>query len=187
MSSRVLSRAVVGVLALALTGVGAPVALAQPVLAKSPDDGFYSYDGAAPLSSYAPGAVLETRTVPYTVLNIPTPIQAVQVLYRSTDALGQPSANVTSILRPANAQPNKVVSYQSFYDSLNPDDSPSRAIAGNTPIGDLTPSGRNFNIGGTFTSIEAACSGRSSHWATRSSSRTPRGRMQTSLPDPNTG
>lgn len=49
MSSRVLSRAVVGVLALALTGVGAPVALAQPVLAKSPDDGFYSYDGAAPL------------------------------------------------------------------------------------------------------------------------------------------
>ena len=82
MSSRVLSRAVVGVLALALTGVGAPVALAQPVLAKSPDDGFYSYDGAAPLSSYAPGAVLETRTVPYTLLNIPSPIQAVQVLYR---------------------------------------------------------------------------------------------------------
>lgn len=159
MSSRVLSRAVVGVLALALTGVGAPVALAQPVLAKSPDDGFYSYEGAAPLSSYAPGAALETRTVPYTVLNIPTPIQAVQVLYRSTDALGQPSANVTSILRPANAQPNKVVSYQSFYDSLNPDDSPSRAIAGNTPIGDWTPSGRNFNIGGTFTSIEAALFG----------------------------
>ncbi len=101
MSSRVLSRAVVGVLALALTGVGAPVALAQPVLAKSPDDGFYSYDGAAPLSSYAPGAVLETRTVPYTVLNIPTPIQAVQVLYRSTDAWdSRPPTSPRSCARP---------------------------------------------------------------------------------------
>lgn len=140
-------------LTISLVGVSAP-ASARPV-----DDAFYTYDGSAPLSSYAPGTVLESRTVPYHLLNVPTPIQAVQILYRSTDALGRPSANVTSILRPANAQPNKVVSYQSFYDSLNPDDSPSRAIAGNTPIGDWTPSGRNFNIGGTMTSIEAALFG----------------------------
>ncbi len=47
------------------------------------------------------------------------------------------------------------MSYQSFYDSLNPDDSPSRAIAGNTPIGQWTPSGQNFNVGGTVTSLDA--------------------------------
>ena len=154
MFSRVLARAVVAALAVALTSAAAPVAFAQ-----SASDPFYSYDGAAPLSSYEPGAVLDTRTVPYSLLNVPTPVQAVQVLYRSTDSLGNPSANVTSILRPENAQPNKVVSYQSFYDSLNPDDSPSRAIAGNTPIFDWTPSGRNYNLGGTLPSIEATLFG----------------------------
>lgn len=150
MRSRSLFRAVVVALAIALTGAATPAAFAQP------NDLFYSYEGGASLSSYEPGAVLDTRTVPYHLLNVATPIQAVQILYRSTDALGNPSANVTSILRPANAQPNKVVSYQSYYDSLNPADSPSRAIAGNSPIGQWTPSGRNFNLGGTLPSVEAA-------------------------------
>ncbi|NLE78253.1 MAG: triacylglycerol lipase [Rhodococcus sp.] len=154
MSSRVLLRTMVAALAVALTTAAAPFAFAQPV-----QDSFYSYEGAEPLSSYAPGEVLDTRTVPYNYLNVPTPIQAVQILYRSTDAAGDPMANVTSVLRPGNAQPGKVVSYQSFYDSLNPDDSPSRAIAGNTPIGQFTPSGQNFNIGGTLTSVEAALFG----------------------------
>ncbi|HEY9310721.1 lipase family protein [Williamsia sp.] len=154
MSPKVLSRTVVAILAIALTAFVVPGAGAQPV-----NDAFYSYNGAEPLSSYEPGAVLATRTMSYHLVNVGTPIQAVQVLYRSTDALGRPSSNVTSILRPANAQTGKVVSYQSFYDSLNPDDSPSRAIAGNTPIGQWTPSGQNFNIGGTFTSVEAALFG----------------------------
>ncbi|MFC4603320.1 lipase family protein [Rhodococcus kronopolitis] len=150
MSPRVLTRTAVALLAVALTSAAAPAALAQ-----SSGDPFYRYDGAAPLASYAPGTALKTRIVPYHVANVPTPVRAVQVLYRSTDALGQPSANVTSILRPEHAQPGKVVSYQSFYDSLNPDDSPSRAIAGNTPILDWTPSGRNFNLGGLLPSVEA--------------------------------
>lgn len=151
MSSRSLSSGAGALLAVAvLAGATAPVSTAEPRVF----DSFYSYDDAAPLSSYALGEVLETRTVPYNVLNIPTPLQAVQILYRSTDALGRPSANVTSVLRPPNAQPGKVVSYQSFYDSLNPDDSPSRAIAGNAPIGQWTPSGQNFNLGGAATSGE---------------------------------
>ena len=32
--------------------------------ARAADDPFFSYDGAAPLSSYAPGTVLKTRTLP---------------------------------------------------------------------------------------------------------------------------
>lgn len=151
-----LSRAAVAFLAAtALVGVTAPEAAAEPRVF----DTFYDYDGSAPLSSYAPGDVLKTRTAPYHLVNVPTPLQAVQVLYRSTDALGRPVANVTSVLRPANAQPGKVLSYQSFYDSLNPDDSPSRAIAGNTPIGQWTPSGRNFNVGGALASAEVAMFG----------------------------
>ncbi|BAE46129.1 lipase family protein [Rhodococcus erythropolis] len=141
------------------TGVTAPVTMSVAAAEQRVFDTFYDYDGSLPLSSYAPGDVLKTRTVPYHVVNVVTPLQAVQVLYRSTDALGRPIANVTSILRPPNAQPGKVLSYQSVYDSLNPDDSPSRAIAGNAPIGQWTPSGRNFNLGGTMVSGEVAMFG----------------------------
>jgi hypothetical protein len=98
-------------------------------------DPFYAYSGSAPLSSFAPGTVLKTRTVPYHVVGIPLPLQVVQLLYRSTGPLGQPTANVTSVVKPpvAPATP-KAVSYQSFYDSLNPEDGPSRAIAGDVRI-----------------------------------------------------
>ncbi|WP_176460689.1 MULTISPECIES: lipase family protein [Nocardiaceae] len=144
----------VALTAVALTSVTAPTVVAQ-----SQPGSFYQYDGTAALSSYEPGAVLKTRSVPYNVVNIPTPLQAVQVLYRSTDALGRPSANVTSILRPPNAKAGKVVSFQSAYDSLNPEDGPSRAVAGNTPLGSLTTSGRNVAVGGTLPSGEAAMFG----------------------------
>ncbi|ARE37579.1 triacylglycerol lipase [Rhodococcus sp. BH4] len=154
MASKILFQGAVALTAIALTGITAPTVAAQPSA-----DSFYQYDGSAPLSSYQPGAVLKTRTLPYHVVNIPTPLQAVQVLYRSTDALGRPSANVTSILRPPNAQPDKVVSFQSAYDSLNPEDGPSRAIAGDTPIGSLTVSGRNVAFGGTLASGEAVMFG----------------------------
>ena len=40
---------------------------------------------------------------------------------------------------PALPEQNKVVSYQSFYDSLNPEDSPSRSIAGGKRLPDLLP------------------------------------------------
>nr|WP_296773619.1 lipase family protein [Rhodococcus sp. (in: high G+C Gram-positive bacteria)] len=136
--------------AVAMCSLAAPTASAAPV-----QDSFFHYSGETPLGDYEPGAVLSTRTLPYHLVNVPTPLQAVQVLYRSTDAQGRPAANVTSILRPGNAQPGKVVSYQSAYDSLNPDDGPSRAIAGNSPLLTPTPSGRNIAIGGTAVSGEA--------------------------------
>lgn len=129
--------------------VGAPLASAQPA-----EDSFYTYSGTTPLSEYEPGAVLATRTVQYHLVNVPTPIQAVQILYRSTDALDRPTENVTSILRTPNAQPGKVVAYQSAYDSLNPADGPSRAVAGDSPLLTLTPSGRNVTVGGLLPSGE---------------------------------
>jgi hypothetical protein len=105
------------------------VAAAAPV--PPSQDPFYRYDGATPLAQVAPGTVLKTRTTSMHVVGVPLPIKAVQLLYRSTGQRGQATASVTSVLRPPlRLGAPKLVSYQSFYDSLNPDDEPSAAIAG---------------------------------------------------------
>jgi hypothetical protein len=128
----------------ALTGltVGpAPAATAAPAAGAQTNtttpDPFYRYDGSKPLSSYQPGDVLKKRTLDYHVIGIPTPVKAIQLLYRSTDAQGRPSANVTTVVRSHGSDGSKAVSYQSFYDSLDPEDGPSRAIAGDVSLGGL--------------------------------------------------
>src|SRR5271169_4931791 len=63
-------------------------------------DPFYAYQGTSPLSSIAPGSVLKTRTVSYHVAGVPLPIRTIQIQYRSTGQLGQPTVNVTSVLEP---------------------------------------------------------------------------------------
>uniref|UniRef100_UPI001CFB7964 hypothetical protein n=1 Tax=Luteimonas panaciterrae TaxID=363885 RepID=UPI001CFB7964 len=99
-------------------------------------DPFYRYDGSTPLENIAPGTVLKTRIIPYHVIGFPLPIKTTQLLYRSTGQLGQATVNVTSVVQPAfNFGPKKLVSYQSFYDSLNPDDEPSYAISGGVTLG----------------------------------------------------
>jgi hypothetical protein len=103
-------------------------------------DPFYAYQGATPLASIAPGTVLKTRVLSYHVAGLPLPIRAVQLLYRSTGEIGQPTVNVTSVLQPPlSFGTPPVVSYQSFYDSLNPDDEPSYAISGGLTLGGLIP------------------------------------------------
>lgn len=98
-------------------------------------DTFYASSGQG-LSSVEPGTVLASRTMQYHLLGIPAPITAVQLRYRTTDALERPSANVTSVLLPPQGvDSSKVVAYQSAYDSLNPADSPSRSIAGDVTFG----------------------------------------------------
>jgi hypothetical protein len=85
--------------------------------------------------------VLNTRILSYHVLGLSLPVAVVQLLYRSTGVLGQPTVNVTSVLEPPVrlGTPN-VVSYQSFYDSLSPADEPSYAISGGLTLGGLIPS-----------------------------------------------
>lgn len=103
-------------------------------------DPFYQYTGSTPLSDVAPGTVLKTRTVPYSVIGFPLPLKTVQLLYRSTGVLGQPTVNVTSVVQPVlYFGQAKLISYQSFYDSLNPDDEPSYAISGGLTLGGLIP------------------------------------------------
>jgi Secretory lipase len=99
---------------------------------------FYRYTGSTPLAQIPPGTVLKTRVLSYHVAGIALPVQVIQLLYRSAGALGQPTANVTSVLEPLvpPAAP-RAVSYQSFYDSLNPADEPSVQIAGGLTLGGL--------------------------------------------------
>ncbi len=120
---------------LILVAPGARAAVPPPT-----EDPFYSYHGGVPLADITPGTVLKTRTLAYHVAGIPLPVKAVQLLYRATRETGEPTVNVTSVLEPvhAGAAPN-VVAYQSFYDSLNPDDEPSYAIAGGVSLGGLIP------------------------------------------------
>ena len=101
-------------------------------------DPFYSYRGTTPLADIAPGAVLKTRVLSYHVAGLMVPVRVVQLLYRSTGAIGQPVVNVTSVLKPpALFGTPAVVSYQSFYDSLNPADEPSYAISGGLTLGGI--------------------------------------------------
>ncbi|MFG2987498.1 lipase family protein [Streptomyces sp. NPDC048258] len=102
-------------------------------------DPFYAYGGSEPLSAFEPGTVLKTRALQYHLVGIPTPLKAVQLLYRTTDAQGRPAANVTTVVRSPTGDRSKAVSYQSFYDSLSPEDGPSRAIAGDVTLGGLIP------------------------------------------------
>jgi Secretory lipase len=110
-------------------------------------DPFYAYEGPAPLASIAPGTVLKTRVLSYHVAGLALPVSAVQLLYRSTGELGQPTINVTSVLQPPlRFGPATVVSYQSFYDSLNRDDEPSYAISGGLTLGGLLPTAESALI-----------------------------------------
>lgn len=132
-----LSVSVLVLMATAATAGAAPLPPGQ--------DPFYRYDGSTPLSQIAPGAVLKKRTTSLHIVGIPLPITAVQLLYRSTGQRGQATVNVTSILKPLiPLGAARLVSYQSFYDSLNVDDEPSYAI-----------SGGGLSIGGAIPQLES--------------------------------
>lgn len=74
------------------------------------------YIPPAGFESSAPGTILRTRKVPnpLALLSIaPVNVQgAYQLLYRTTDSLGNPEATVTTVIVPHNADPKKLLSYQ---------------------------------------------------------------------------
>lgn len=139
---RIATRWKAALAALAATAVTATCVVAAPVgastgtTAATSTASFYRYTGSTPLSGLRPGTVLKTRTVSYHLGGLALPVQVVQLLFRTTDQTGRPSVAVTSVLRPpGRASTSKVVAYQSFYDSLNPADSPSYAFAGDGASG----------------------------------------------------
>jgi Secretory lipase len=138
----------VGFLALLLLVAWAALAAPGARAAVPPnEDPFYKYEGTTPLKRIAPGTVLKTRTVPFHVVGVELPLTAVQLLYRSTSELGKPTVNVTSVLLPPvkDLTPS-VLSYQSFYDSLNTEDDPSYAISGGFTMGGEIPQAESVLI-----------------------------------------
>jgi hypothetical protein len=151
MRVRIRSRAVVTTVlvlstVVALAVAGLPTSLARAA-ARASRGSFYTYTGKKPLSKIAPGTVLKSRTLSYHVAGLTLPVQVVQLLYRSAGALGQPTVNVTSVLEPPLSLIPRAVSYQSFYDSLNPADEPSVQIAGGVTLGGIITDAEAVVIG----------------------------------------
>ena len=123
------------------SGLPVEVAPARAFVPQPKDDPFYTYSGSTPLEQIPPGTVLATRSIPYHILGLPTPLKTTQLLYRSTSQTGKPTVNVTSVIQPLH-QPDttRILSYQSAYDSLNRNDQPSYAINGGLTFGGLVPS-----------------------------------------------
>jgi len=129
-------RMVLRVLAVALAAV--TLTVPSGAQAATTPDPFYTYSGSKSLDDFEPGAVLKTRTIKYSAVGVPLPINVTQIVFRTTNQRGEAIAGVTSVLKPPGGKTtSKVLSYQSFYDSLNPEDGPSRAIAGGTHPGGM--------------------------------------------------
>jgi len=98
------------------------------------DDPFYTYDGAAPLSSVPAGTVLKTRAV---TVGVPGSgggvLPATQLLYRTQDEQRHPSVTVTTVVNPTGPVNGGLVAYLSFYDALGDKCSPSYTLRGGDP------------------------------------------------------
>lgn len=78
------------------------------------------------ISAYLPGQIIASRSVSTSLNSLlgfsvtDLSVQAAyQHLYRTTDSLRNPVAAVTTVLVPHNADPTKLLSYQTAYDSAN--------------------------------------------------------------------
>lgn len=113
------------------TLVMAPTAGASGPSVTPDHDPFYTYSGPIPLRQIAPGTVLKKRSVTLALGAQATPVKAQQLLYRTTGQLGQPTATVTTVIKPTSVpvQPN-IVEYLSFYDGLGSQCDPSYTLAG---------------------------------------------------------
>ncbi|MEU1431950.1 lipase family protein [Nocardia sp. NPDC005746] len=123
--------------------VGATSAMAAPASAiPNITDSFYT-----PPADYAarqPGTILRVRPIQasYSQL-VPWPVQAWQLLYRTTAANGQPYAAVTTVLKTANTiRPTALLSFQNMTDAIAPQCVPSQALyQGQAPWIDPSKSG----------------------------------------------
>lgn len=114
---------------LALAGV-AWVAAALPLLRPPSKDPFYAVP--ADVDRAAPGTILRHRAPPHPMAGfgvLPIHLRAAhQILYRTTDNLGNATATVLTVLIPHRADLGKVLSYQVAEDAASIDCAPSYAF-----------------------------------------------------------
>jgi hypothetical protein len=125
----------VAALALALAAAVLPAAPATAADIPLPSaDPFYRYTGSTPLAQLKPGTVLKTRSVTLAAGTTATPLPATQLLYRTSDEVGHPSATVTTVVVPPTAAVSPdIIGYLSFYDSLADKCDPSYTLRGGDP------------------------------------------------------
>ena len=95
----------------------------QPV-----NDSFYKSPAASSLANAQAGDILRYRPIPLDAGGYAGLVrEGYQLMYRTTDGHGRPTASVTTILIPKNAPATgrKLLAYQSFYDSLTLNCTPS--------------------------------------------------------------
>ncbi|MFI6870342.1 lipase family protein [Nocardia sp. NPDC050406] len=126
---------------IALAAAVAP--LARPQIPVPDADPFYAPPEG--LAHFANGTVLDSR--PIAVFGLPLPVAAWQVQYRSTDSLGQPVADMATVMLPpgpwTGAGGRPLLSYQVAEDSLGTRCAPSYALRG----------GRDFGIVNTLLDV----------------------------------
>jgi hypothetical protein len=101
----------------ALTPIAAALAASVP---EPEDDPFYAVP--ADVASYAPGDVIDARRITALVYVLPVPADTWQMLYRTNDAHGVPTATVATLIVPKTAWngsgPRPMVSYQTAEDGV---------------------------------------------------------------------
>jgi hypothetical protein len=121
----------IAVAAFVTLGVLTPAAVASGPAVPT-QDSFYRYSGTRPLSRIAPGTVLKERSIQVALgPGSSTPVRAEQLLFRTSDQRGLPSATVTTVLQPTSVPiVPRIVDYLSFYDGLASKCDPSYTLAG---------------------------------------------------------
>jgi hypothetical protein len=107
------------------TQVPAASAAAQGPLVPTADP-FYRWKGS--LRHDAPGTVLRTRSVTVTGAEVITQVKVTQLLYVTTDELGERTVSVATVVHPRDKAPSAtvpLVSYQAAYDALGVQCEPS--------------------------------------------------------------
>lgn len=116
----------VAVLVTLLPGA-APAATTFPV---PEDDPFYAVPSN--IGTFAKGQVIASRQIDAKVYELPLPVTAWQVKFRTENSKGRPSASVTTILQPTSAWsgpgPRPLVSYQFAEDGVTGRCAPSYAL-----------------------------------------------------------
>lgn len=128
---RALAIALATTLSLLTIGAAAPASAA--VL---PPDQDPFYQPPAGYESSAPGAILRKREVQASTYGIPVPAHVYQVLIRTNDGLGAPTATVSTVVVPLTPYPGKrpLLSYQVAIDSLGNSCNPSYTLRTSTEL-----------------------------------------------------
>src|SRR4051812_4967643 len=130
--TRVVRRSLV-VLATALALAVPTAAPSRAAIPLPHQDPFYGYDAAA-LQGVPRGTVLRTRPVTVGIPGSNTGlVPGTQLLYRTQDERGRPTATVTTVVNPTGPLNAGLVAYLSFYDALGDICSPSYTLRGGDP------------------------------------------------------